>query len=337
MNEQNIIVIDIGGTYFRIGVYNKKIVPYSINKIETPNFINNSQILPSVLPELLINKICEVVKKYGKRYKSSSVGLSFPGPIDGNGIVHGAATVWGDKISSYPILKSLSKKMPFIKWTVANDITAAAERYGGMNKYRKNSYLGIITVSSGIGNKIYDIRSSKVILDKKGIGGELGHVRFDFSKKAPLCDCGNYGHIGALSSGRAVERKVKLEAKKNTKKYRLSYLHKIINFPEDIDNKKIILAAKNDDKFVLDILEKTTFPIAYSIAYLSGTIGVDKFIIIGGFALNLGEIYLTSLRKNFMALNFYNREDKEINNLIELGINDDCDCLIGIGLLAKKN
>lgn len=330
------IVIDIGGTNFRVGIFNKKQKIEYLKKFNTPNFINNKGISIKKLQKLLIEKITTVVEEYRKKFNLSLVGLSFPGPITNSGIVRKAATVWGKNGQNYPLLKNLKAKMPEITWVVANDITAAVERYGQMDRYKDIDYLTVITISSGVGNKVYDIKNHSVILDKMSIGGELGHVQYDLSKNAPICECGCKGHIACFSSGRAAEKLAKEMAKQHTESFNKSILKRLAKKIGAITNEQIVKAAREKDKFTLSIVNKVTSPIAYSIGYLSGAIGVNKFIMVGGFALNLGEIYLSSLRSNLKKIEFFNRGPMEIEGLVELGINDDCDCLIGIGLLAEK-
>lgn len=262
--------------------------------------------------------------------------MSFPAPITSSGVAIQSSTIWGSKGRNFPLLKRLSQACPNIYWVIANDITAAAERYARMKKYQNLDYFAVITISSGIGSKIYDVRNKKVILDQRSIGGEIGHIKVDFLPNAPICECGGKGHLGALSSGRAIEKIAITEAEKLQVSFKKSLLYRIVQKPEQINNKHLINAIKNNDSFSLKILDMATFPLACSIAHISGNIGVDRFIIIGGFALNCGVNYLRSLKKNLLKIDFYSREKKEILRLVELGINDDSDPLIGIGLLAQK-
>ena len=339
-NKDNhiVVVIDVGGTNFRSSIFVKgKGLIEKPCKYLTPNFINNPKLKIKKLQKLLINKIVETVLSYRKRYpRLKLAGLSFPAPITSDGVVNQACTVWGDKGKNFPLLKTLSESLPNFSWTVANDITAAVERYANMKKYQNIDYFEVITISSGIGSKIYDVRNRKVFLDRRSIGGEMGHIKIDYSPNAPLCDCGGRGHLGALASGRAIERQVVIKSKNFPNKFKNSILFKMAKKPEDINNNLLVSAIKAGDKFCLQILNEATFPLACSIAHVSGNIGVDKFIIIGGFALNCDDRYLESLRANLLKTDFYNRKRGEISTLVELGINDDNDCLLGIGLLAQK-
>ena len=45
-----------------------------------------------------------------------------------------------------------------------------------------------------------------VILDEDGYGGELGHCLYlNCIDDKIKCDCGEYGHLGSISSGRGIE------------------------------------------------------------------------------------------------------------------------------------
>ncbi len=329
--------MDIGGTHFRSGIFTEDKKILGLEKFNTPNFINNPSISIKNLQELLIKAITETVKKNQEKYRDiNSVGLSFAGPVTKSGIVRSAATIWGKHGHNYPIYRRLKKEISNVRWVIVNDITAATERYGQMNKYKSMDFICVVTISSGVGNKIFDISNRKTILDRMSVGGELGHIQYNLSKSSPRCDCGGKGHVSSFSSGRAMERLTIETAKKKNKSYEESILRTLVEKPENINNKLIIQALKMSDKFTLDILNVATFPIAYSINYLSGAVGINRFIFIGGFALNLGDIYINSLKKSLNKIAFFHRTRKEVTELVELGINDDMDCLIGVGLLSQK-
>lgn len=333
------LVLDVGGTSFRSSVFdgNKKLIEKGI-KIPTPNFINNPGLEIHKLQNLLVDQIVITVKKYQKKYpKLDNVGISFPAPVTHEGVVRQACTIWGNRGKNFHLRKKLEEGLPKVNFVIANDITAAAERYASISKFKKFDYFAVITVSSGIGGKIYDVKNRIVVLDKRSIGGEMGHVKMDFSTDAPLCDCGGRGHLGAIASGRAVEKLAINLAKKHPKKYKMSLLYKLTSNPNSINNSLLIQAIKKNDKFSIEVLDMSTFPLACSISHISGNIGADKYIIIGGFALNCGNMYIKSLRRNIQKIDFYGRSSKEIAKLVELGIKDDNASLIGIGLLTLKS
>lgn len=340
MSNNIITAFDIGGTNFRYAVIDRKSLKIlEIHRYSTPSFLTHKNIHVSKLQTILMDKICNIVHNVYSKYKNKKVniGISFAGPITKDGIVKQACTIWGNNGFNYPIKTEITKRLPKAKIFIINDITAAAERYGSLPKYQKYDYIGVITVSSGIGSKIYDIQQHAHVLDSLGIGGELGHIKFDFSSKASICDCGGIGHIGAISSGRAIQRETVSFALKNRKSFESSILGQIVASPIDITNQDIVKAIQKNDSFTVKLLDISTFPLAVSIANMSAMIGVQKVIFIGGFALNCGVAYLKSVRRNLKKLDFYGKNKTEIPNIVNLGINDDNDPLIGVAIFVKRN
>lgn len=337
--SKEVIAIDVGGTHFRSCLFKSPEGIITIPKREkTPNFLLHPELTIEQLQEKLIEKMAEVIKSHLKENSSiSQVGISFPGPMTADGVVHQACTVWGEKGLNFPLLEKLIEKCPSLSITVANDITAAVERYAQMKEHANHDYIGAITVSSGIGSKIYDMKSKKVLLDQRGLGGEMGHIKIDFSEDALLCDCGGKGHVGAICSGRGIQRLAQKKSHADGPGYNKSYLSKLAGKPEDITTYHIIEALQKNDSFTTEILDETTYILTGCISQLAATIGVDKWVFVGGFALNCGQKYLDSLQRSIVQHDFYHRPQDEIPNMVSLGINDDNDCLVGIGLLAERN
>lgn len=333
------IVIDIGGSSFRCSVIdsNNNLINHTIMRFQSPNFIRHPKESISSLQKRLIESILRIVLNYRKKFMDiKTVGISFPGPITQSNLIIQAPTLWGEEGRNFNLIDKLKQIEPHLIWLIANDITAAAERYGNQQKYQKYDFLGVITISSGVGNKIYDIQNKRVILDNDGFGGELGHVKINYSSNAEKCDCGEYGHIGAYSSGRAIERLVKKELLTYPGKFFQSYLSKLKDNAKLIDNYDIVKAIHNNDQLTNMILDQSTFPIAQAISYFALGIGVKKFVVIGGFAVNCGEFYRQSLLKNLIKIGIRNISNEDIDNMIDIGFEDDNDPLIGMGFLIQK-
>lgn len=96
-------------------------------------------------------------------------------------------------------LKEQSEKRFKIPAMVINDMTAAV--LGMAYLLGKGKAFWGITWSTGIGGKFFD---GQKIIDEDL---EIGHLEFDLSPAAPVCGCGGRGHIEALISGSALEKK----------------------------------------------------------------------------------------------------------------------------------
>jgi hypothetical protein len=67
----------------------------------------------------------------------------------------------------------------------------------------------LVTVSSGIGSRLYDHRARRIPYDcSHGVQGEIGHLVFPFELDGKLinrpCECGGWNHMNAFASGRGI-------------------------------------------------------------------------------------------------------------------------------------
>ena len=83
-----------------------------------------------------------------------------------------------------PLHGELRELWPEASIVLMNDVTAAGYRY--LRDPDEN--LCVITVSSGIGHKVFI--DGKPALGPSGRGGEIGHWRMDDSPGSPRCECG---------------------------------------------------------------------------------------------------------------------------------------------------
>src|SRR5437868_9520459 len=194
------LVFDIGGTTTRVGLYDSchaKIVRSAA--AATPNHLD----LPGLPFERLRDGLLSLMGRLGDELVAQQVvrevDVAFAGPIDpaGNGLA--APTLWGARLTSpYPLGEDIARCWPNARVRILNDVTAAGYRY----LRASDEDFCIVTVSSGIGNKVF--ANGRPLVGRNGLGGELGHLRVDDSESAPTCECGGRGHLGAVSSGRAI-------------------------------------------------------------------------------------------------------------------------------------
>ncbi len=329
-------VIDIGGTNFRYAVYKNNKV-YGIKKIATPNYLQYSGI--EDIRRMLINMIVEAFFEKRQKDKIDRLGISFPGPTNDKGEAIGSAVIFGGMLPSRYKVKQLVQAELYkrginIDISVVNDMTASAWRYSD----RDYDPFCLITVSSGIGNKIFS--NGKLLIDKKGITGEIGHSAAGLSDVSIPCTCGwGTNHVGMISSGRGIEYFGKLFARENEKfnaLFAVSALAKHINNdPDKITNALIAQYADNNDIFSKAIIDYCTNPLADCICLLLLALYLKKIILIGGFALNC-DYYSESLRNNVIKKGIYNFSADDIRKTIILGEKDDNHALIGLGKMLSK-
>jgi C7-cyclitol 7-kinase len=332
-------VFDIGGTNFRSGIYqNSKLNLSSIKRSTTPNF---KKLKLKEIKDKLIDKIISNYCSYLKKFNEiSCIAIGFAGPVLSNGMVIQSSVIFGEYLSS-PFNLVAELKDNFIKKGITfpkkiiiiNDITAAAWRYNncGFDPFC------IITVSTGIGNKIF--ANGRVLIDEFGISGEIGHFSFD-SDFDTDCSCGTgKNHIGMISSGTGIKNVFKDYSRKGGKlrtNFLKSEIGKHINFKINrVSPELIAFYADKGDSYSRNIIDDCTKPLSDAICLIRLALYIKKFIIIGGFALNC-EYYLTSLVKNILNKGIYNLNDRQIREMIITGIHDDNHVLEGLGKMIDR-
>lgn len=320
------VVMDIGGTSFRSAIFTEEKELKFITKENSDNFIYNEDSVEK-MQNMFVEKILSIVARYKNKgdYTIKGVGISFPGPVNEEGTIESAPTLWGSAEKKLPLLEILKKRLRDIEVVVINDITAAGWRY----KNNINDNFCIITVSSGIGNKVF--WNDNVLLSKDSVGGEIGHFYYGGKYKNLKCDCGAMGHLGAISSGRGIEKVIEILRNEELELYSESML-----FGKPIiSTYDIVRGLARNDTFAMKALEESIRPLAQSIAFIYSCIGVKKFVIVGGFALGVGTLYVETLRRFFKEFQTFNLRDN-VEEMIILGEKDDNHGLIGVGYYLEN-
>ncbi len=336
---RDIVVIDVGGTWTRAGVQGADLSVTDMLRLPSPNFMSGSG-LPTLQSDLLdlISRSIGILRRTKARKSLDTIGIAFPGPTDREGKIMSAATLWGRAAKGirFDLAAKIRERVPSLRHVfVQNDLSAGALRYAAATDHDR---FCVMTVGSGISHKIYDRDRGGLLLGGRGLCGEIGHMKVDFSPDAPECDCGGRGHLGALSSGRAVERLARRMASAAGTRavFAESQLWKLCSSrPEQIDNAMIAKAVKMGDAVARQILDRATFPLTSVIAQINVSFGIEKFFITGGFASALGVEYLASVERNLSKHDFDGRSDGYSDGLVEMGYDDDLDNLIGIGIHVR--
>jgi glucokinase len=128
------------------------------------------------------------------------VGVGTPGPLDPfAGVVLEAPNLRG--WVNVP-LKQLLESETGARVAIGNDANVAALgewRFGTGRGCKDFIY---VTISTGIGGGV--ITDNTLLLGRKGIAGEVGHMTIQTD--GPLCGCGNLGCWEALASGTSLAR-----------------------------------------------------------------------------------------------------------------------------------
>jgi C7-cyclitol 7-kinase len=295
MEECSCLVFDIGGTNLRAAVYDPATdVIGRVRVRSTPS----SQVLgvemPANVETALYREMLDLAADALGGSVPRLVSVAFPGPIDREGNLLAAPTVWGrGACPKLPLGRKMNALWPSARLVVLNDVAAAGYCYV---RDPQESFC-IVTVSSGIGNKIF--LGGHPVTGRFGRGGEIGHVRVDFSDDAPECDCGGRGHLGAIASGRGTLALARKRAARNPTEFSGSAAARSCRGdPESLTNEMIVDAFREGDRWCVDVLQVASRPLGRTLATIHHALGVERFVIVGGFALALGDNYRKQLARS---------------------------------------
>jgi 3-dehydroquinate synthetase/predicted NBD/HSP70 family sugar kinase len=324
------LVFDVGGTNLRAALYHPASNSLSqITSRPTPNHWTMPGATVVEISKRLLEEMHALSIEILEGRQPSTVSVAFAGPTDLQSKVLAAPTVWGASEQPIDLIAELASFWPSTRLALLNDISAAGYRH------LKNEFedFCIVTVSSGIGNKVFV--KGRPLTGPAGRGGEIGHVQVDFSPDAPVCDCGGQGHLGAISSGRGTLALARRLAALGTDGFANSVLgSRFRTNPNALTNADIVSAFQSGDAWTRELIQKVAVPLGQMLAAVHLSMGVERFVIIGGFALALGEPYRLELVRS--AANSGWLMGQDWNSMIELGHPDDNSGLLGAGRFVTE-
>ncbi|MFE1197786.1 ROK family protein [Streptomyces olivaceoviridis] len=328
----DLVVADLGGTTLRVGrITAGTSEVHDVKRVPTNGLGRYGALAPQELQdrvmEQLTRKIAAHLNRPGQA-PAQAVAVSFAGPMTADGVVLAGPTLWGGPAAPLPVADVLTQRLGLPVFA-ANDVTAAAWRYAAAEP----EPFCLTTVSSGIGNKVF--RHGEIVIDQLGYGGEIGHWLVDHAEDAAPCECGGRGHLGAIASGRGALFAVRAAAAADASAFARSALAGPSGgVPEAITNEAFAAAARAGDTFARESLRRSLRPLASAVSLLFTAIGVRRYLFVGGFALALGDTFLTLLGDELVRVGCFGLDEYATRAMLALGEDDDDHCLIGIGQLA---
>jgi glucokinase len=102
-----------------------------------------------------------------------------------------------------------------------------------------------------------------------------------------------------------------------------------------LTNADIVTAFRSGDAWTAALIRKVALPLGQMLAAVHLGMGVERFVIIGGFALALGEQYRLELVRSAVNCGWLMGQDW--NSMIELGKPDDNAGLLGAGRFVTNS
>lgn len=248
----------------------------------------------------------------------TAVGVGFPGPVGMGDLVLAAPTL-GIAVPSLPEAASftdeLRRAFPEAHVVVLNDLVGA-----GFNFVRQGfDDFHIVTISSGVGQKLF-VRGQPV-LGPAGWGGELGHVAARPDAPQLPCDCGKGTHIGAVASGRGIER------------------HFAEVFGEGapgrlVPDARVMTVLRSCPEDGSGALADCLRSLSYGLAIMRMGTGISKVVLTGGACSGYGEPIRSIVARQIMEFSW----DNELIGDVDVVVSRQCDddVLIGLGYVIAN-
>lgn len=270
--------IDIGGTAAKFGI-----VDSFGNILKKDEFSVSFDGYETPLLQTVLKRSEEFISSSGYNISEiSGIGVSATGQIDVNrGIVAGSAGHIKNWLGAN--IKEDFEKKYLIKTVVINDANSAAlgEKWIGAGRNAKD--IVAVTIGTGVGGGI--IVDNHILLGRRGLAGEIGHIIIHGHGED--CSCGNKGCLERYASMTALVRRVR-EAKNKSPHL----------FPESFNayiNGRLIFDALRDNSALQGIVNEWMDDISQGIISLVHIFNPELVIIGGG--VSSQSIFIEGIRK----------------------------------------
>ena len=288
--DRKVFGVDIGGTTVKMGMFTSE--GELLDKWEIPTRTEDSG--SNILPDIA-GSIREKMDKAGVQISDvAGIGISVPGPVDDEGIIHKCVNLgWG----VFNISEEMKKYIDLPVFA-GNDANAAAlgEVWKGGGKGCKN--VVVVTLGTGVGGGI--IVNGKVLSGYIGAGGEIGHIHID-DNETEKCGCGNTGCLEQYASATGIAR---LAVRRLEKDDEPSSMRSAAHM-----NAKVVFdAVKAGDKVATEVAEQFGQILGKGLSIVADVTNPEVFVIGGGVS-KAGPVVLDFIKKNYVKYVFHASRD----------------------------
>lgn len=328
----NAVVFDLGGTHLRCGLGHDSGAVSHAAKQRIRTRADGHE------PAAVWHDIVRSVSAYVAAMQHDApplapVVLAFPGPITHGHRIVAAPTLVGPD-HDIPDLAADLQRRTGRPVHLINDLSAAAWH---VSRLVAAPRFIVVTVGSGVGSKVFDRRHPARVLDDQVYGGEIGHAKVDLSPDAVMCDCGGTGHLGAIASGRGIERAARRAAHRDPDGFRRSMPARLGATAACLTNEDhLVPAVLARDPWTCRLVRHCTRPMAQILLVAALASGLQKAVVVGGFALACGDVYREILQEAVLEACDYDVMRASVADLVELGDAREEAGLLGAAVYAAE-
>ena len=272
----NVLAVDIGGTHFRVGLFDPEGRRLLVSEDQTESSGGRDWMLGEIHA-----RAQDLVARSDQPV--GSCGISFGGPVDFRQQRVSSMHVSGWK--DFQLARWVEDNLN-LKCLVDNDANAGALgefRYGAGRGTESILY---VTISTGIGGGV--VCRGGLLRGKDSMAGEVGHM--PVSEVGALCSCGGRGCLETICSGTAIGLRGRGLARR-TPEVLPRTLELSAGDPEQITAQAIFRAAGEGERGALFIVREAARALARALLTVIRILNPDMIVLGGGVALS-GKILL---------------------------------------------
>lgn len=276
--KKHVIGIDLGGTKISCALANLEGKVESLFVIPTEAELGEKRVLDNIIN--VIEKV--MVEGRSTLDEVKAIGIGSPGVLDlDEGVIITSPNL---PFENFELIKNLKKKFEDVDIYLDNDanIATIGEYVLGAGKGKDN--IVYVTVSTGVGGGA--ILNGQVYRGINSNALEIGHMTLD--PNGPICGCGNFGCLEAISSGTAIAKRAREAV--------LSKVETSLKNYETITSYEVFKEAANGDAVANEIVDKAMTYLGIGIGNIMVAFN-PSMVIIGGGVTNVGDVLFNKVRE----------------------------------------
>ena len=278
--------VDVGGTTIKIGFFGTD--GKLLDRWEGPT--NREQNGADILPDIAKAIDNKLAQEGISRGQVQGIGIGVPGPVTGDGTVHGCVNLGWSIVNVQKQLGDLTG-LPVKAGNDAN-VAALGEMWQGGAKGSRDVIM--VTLGTGVGGGI--ISDGKVVTGHGGAGGEIGHIMVR-NDETEACNCGRYGCLEQYTSATGIVRLAKRKLSKSSEPTSLR------DFSE-LTAKDIFDEAKKGDEVAAGLVDELGGILGAALSNMACVVN-PEVIVIGGGVSAAGTILIEAIQKHFIENAFH--------------------------------
>jgi 2-epi-5-epi-valiolone 7-kinase len=344
-----IAVFDLGGTWFRWGLFDGLEDLIFCRRVPAISYLSHPALtvpeLQQAMTDFIVQRVQEMRDSAEPDLRLVSVAIGAPVNVHDEQVL-GSGPLWGPTAEPFHLRARLQAALPDLECHVVNDITALLAPYMVADS-RFNKTL-LITVSSGIGGRLFDHRRRRIPYDPtRGVQGEIGHLTVACELEGAMvsrqCECGGWNHLNAIASGRGIARLLS-DLPALTPRFAALFADAPDRWQRESDEYRwgafrTQLDLRNGA--ALQLLEAFVGPLGRILATaLAMDPEIDRIVMTGGVAHGLGIAYREALCRTFARDGLYQITDHDPHYLtrrLQWNETDDFAGLRGAGIYFGRH